>query len=184
MSLQNAIDCIKSGKVLLTNTDTIPGLSCDARNSEAIQRIVEIKNRQKEKLHFVVLVSSDMVLNKCIEEVPEMGWELIDCADTPLTIVFDGAKYVSPECIAEDGTLAIRYIKNGELKTLLDKLKMPIVSTSANISGQKNPTKLAEVNTDIQSKVDFIWQSETPSSGQASTIMKLKANGEFTFIRK
>jgi L-threonylcarbamoyladenylate synthase len=184
MSLTSAIECIKEGKVLLTNTDTIPGLSCDARNSEAVRKIIDIKQRSKDKLNFVVLVSNDRVLNQCIDEVSEIGWDLIDCADSPLTLIFEGAKNVAKECMGEDLTLAIRYIKNGELKQLLDRVQCPMVSTSANISGQPSPTKLQDVSEDIIKNVDLVWESKTTGTGTASTIMKLKANGEFTFIRK
>ncbi len=184
MSLTSAIDCIKQGKVLLTNTDTIPGLSCDARNSDAVKKIIEIKQRSKDKLNFVVLVSSDRVLNQCIDEVSEIGWDLIDCSDTPLTLIFEGAKNVAKECMGEDSTLAIRYIKDGELKLLLDKIQCPMVSTSANISGQESPKTLKDVSQDIIKNVDLVWESKTTGTGSASTIMKLKANGEFTFIRK
>jgi L-threonylcarbamoyladenylate synthase len=184
MSLSEAIDCIKQGKVLLTNTDTIAGLSCDARNIDAVNKIIDIKKRDKNKLNFVILVSSDRVLNQCIEEVSEIGWDLIDCADSPLTLIFEGAKNVAPQCMGVDKTLAIRYIKDGELKQLLDKVQCPLVSTSANISGKASPTNINSVDKEIKDKVDLIWESDTKGTGTASTIMKLKANGEFTFIRK
>lgn len=184
MSLSSAIECIKEGKVLLTNTDTIAGLSCDARNADAVKKIIDIKQRDKTKLNFVVLVSSDRVLNQCVDEVSEIGWDLIDYTETPLTIIFEGAKNVAPQCMGQDNTLAIRYIKDGELKELLDKVQCPIVSTSANISGQPSPTTLSSVDKRIVDKVDLVWESNTKGTGAASTIMKLKANGEFTFIRK
>lgn len=184
MSLSKAIQCIKEGKVLLTNTDTIAGLSCDARNVDAVKQIIEIKQRDKSKLNFVVLVSSDRVLNQCIDEVSDIGWDLMDFAETPLTIIFEGAKNVAPQCMGQDKTLAIRYIKDGELKQLLDKVQCPLVSTSANISGLPSPTDLASVDSQIVDKVDLVWQSDTKGTGTASTIMKLKANGEFTYIRK
>lgn len=169
---------------MLTNTDTIPGLSCDARNSEAVRKIIAIKKRASDKLNFVVLVSSDRILNQCIDDIPEIGWDLIDCATSPLTLIFDGAKSVASECMGEGNTLAIRYIKDGELKQLLDRVQCPMVSTSANISGQENPTVLSKVHDEVKKQVDLIWESKTEGSKQASTIMKLKANGEFTFIRK
>lgn len=184
MSLEKAIESINNGEVLLTNTDTVPGLSCKATNSLAIQKIISIKNRPSEKTNFIVLVSKDAHINKILTDVPEMAWDLMDMATTPLTLILDGAKNLAKECIAQDGSIAIRYIKNGPLKELIDKTNEAIVSTSANISGEKSPLKMQDVDSKISQEVDYIWNCDTQGTGAPSSIIKLKANGEFNIIRK
>lgn len=184
MNVEQAIICIKSGNVLLTNTDTVPGLSCDASNAEAVAKIIALKNRPSEKTNFIILVSNDAQINKILPDVPDMAWDLMDFATTPLTLILDGAKNLAGNCVAQDGSIAIRYIKNGPLKDLISRLNKPIVSTSANISGEKSPVKMEDVDPRISEAVDCIWDCDMQSTGQASSIIKLKANGEFNFIRK
>lgn len=182
-STKKAIEVLRSGGVIIYNTDTIPGLGCDATSETSAQKIMDIKNRPVNK-SFVVLVSSDRMLQNHVAEVPDLAWDLIDLAEKPTTIIYGKAKGLAKTVIADDGSVAIRMIKEGPLHQLIHNFGKPIVSTSANFSGEPSPIEISEIHPELTSKVDLIVDLPIKGTKQASAIIKLELNGEFKIIRK
>ena len=174
---------LNNGGVILYPSDTIPGIGCDATNEIAINKIFEIKNRPEQK-SLILLVSSEAMLQRYVEEVPDVAWDLIDYADKPTTIIYPKGKNLPQVCFAPDGSVAIRIVKNGYLNKLIQKLGKPLVSTSANLSGEPSPLKMEEISKSLVEKVDFIVNLPFESRSKASAIIKLEVNGVFKIIRK
>jgi len=144
-----ALEVLRSGGIILYPTDTIWGIGCDATNPAAVNRIYEIKQRQDAK-SMLVLMENPNLLNSYITEVPEIAWELIDVADTPLTIIYPGAKNLAANLLATDGSVGIRITNEAFTQQLIQRFRKPVVSTSANISGQKSPHNFAEISDEIK----------------------------------
>jgi len=183
-SLDTASKYIKEGGVILCPTDTIYGLSCDAKDLDAIERIREIKGRDQSK-SFIVLVNSDRLFNQCTAEIPEVAWDLIDNADSPLTLVVPASNFL-PEILRPNQMVAVRFVKGGFIGELLNKVNRPIVSTSANLSGQDSPKTFSDIHEKIKNEVDFVVDPEHDNSdrNKASKIILLKENGEVQILRK
>jgi L-threonylcarbamoyladenylate synthase len=180
---KEAVKILREGGVILYNTDTIPGLGCDPTNAEAVERIFEIKQRPENK-SLILLVSSDAMLQRFVEEVPEVAWDLVDFAEKPTTIIYPKGKNLASNVVAKDGSIGIRMIKSGPLQRLIHGFGKPLVSTSANLSGQPNPQTIAETHPEIVSKVDLVVDLPTEKTKKASSIIKIELNGEFKIIRK
>jgi len=182
-NINNCIEVLKSGGVILYPTDTVWGLGCDATNEEAVKKIFEIKQRSDAK-SLITLVSSDAMLQKYVEEVPDLAWDIIDLATKPTTIIYPKGKNLASNALASDGSIGIRMIKNEFCSQLVHKFNKPIISTSANISGETTPSRLTEVYEDIKSKCDFIVDSQFDNgNSQPSSILKIEINGEIKIIR-
>lgn len=183
-SLQLAAKTIKEGGVILSPTDTIYGLSADARNLAAIEQIREIKGRDESK-SFIVLVNSERLFNQCTGDIPEVAWDLIDNATSPLTLVLPASNYL-PELLRPNEMVAVRFVKEGYISELINKCNCPIVSTSANLSGQASPTTFAEISEIIKEKVDYVVPEiySDSTNTKASKILLLKSNGEIEILRK
>lgn len=183
-SLQTATDQIKNGGVILCPTDTIYGLSCDAKNEEALEKIRDIKGRDMGKA-FIALVNSERLFNQCTANVPAVAWDLIDHAESPLTLVLPASNYL-PELLRPNQMVAVRFVKSGYVNELIQKVNRPIVSTSANLSGNPSPQSFSEIDNAIKSKVDYVVPEVYDNSQQntASKILLLKENGEIEILRK
>jgi len=176
---------LKKGKLILFPSDTIWSLSCDATNKEAVDQLIQLKGRTKDK-SFIVLVNSDRMVNQCIKEIPEVAWDMMDMSESPLTLVLDGGQFVSPNVINNDNSLGIRMVKEGDIHQLLHKFNRPIVSTSANFSGKPTAKNFIEINEKLKKRVDYIYpfQQESKKNTAPSKIVRIKANGEVEIIRK
>ncbi len=183
--LKNALEVLKSGGIILYPTDTIWGLGCDACNSEAVDRIFEIKKRIDSK-SMIVLVNTDFMIERYIDDVPEIAYQLIEVAEKPLTIIYPNAKFVAENLIAEDKSLAIRVSNEKFSNNLIARFKRPIVSTSANISGEASPANFSKISKEIINSVDYIvkFRQEETTESRASEIIKFNTNGSFKIIRK
>lgn len=182
--IQKALDCVRNGGVLLYPTDTIWGLGCDPANDSAIQKICAIKQRDESK-HFIILVNSDAMLERYVEKVPEICYDLLDMAENPLTIVYPGGKNVSKKILAEDGSIAIRKTSNPFCSALIQQLKHGLVSTSANISGQPFSGKFSDIDSSILEKADYVVNlNHNDQPGKPSQIIKIGLKGELQIIRK
>lgn len=182
--IKNCIDVLHKGGLILYPTDTIWGIGCDATNEKAVENVFKLKRREGSK-NVIVLLDHEGKLLSYVQEVPETAWDLIEFSKRPLTIVYDGAKNLAANVIAEDGTAAIRITRDEFCKRLIEKFRKPIVSTSANISGQPVPARFENIDSVIQNGVDYVVnlrQSEKMDASP-STIIRLKRNGEFKFIR-
>jgi len=180
-----AVDVLKKGGTILYPTDTIWGLGCDATNAEAVAKIYEIKKRAESK-SLVTLVNDMDMIGRYIKEIPQIAIELLEVNDAPMTIIYPGAIGLAKNVVAEDGTVGIRIPNNEFCKQLIFRLHRPIVSTSANISGEPSPQSFKEIPEEIKNSVDLIIDKsmEEESTHKASQIIKISLNGEITVIRK
>lgn len=182
--MQNLIDTLKNGGTILYPTDTIWGIGCDATNPEAIEKIFEIKKREKTK-SVIILVESEKRLQDLVD-VPEMAWEIMDLSEKPVTIVYDNPRGLPAELLAEDGSIGIRLVKDSYLKKLIGKLNKPLVSTSANLSGQKSPMKYSDISPEIVNSVDAVAEEnhELVSQFSGSSVIRLWMDGRVKVLRE
>ena len=183
--INKALSILRNGGTILYPTDTIWGIGCDATNEKAVEKVYGIKQRQESK-SLIVLASDEGMLNRFIKDVPALAWDLMEVSDTPLTIIYDAPRGLAKNVVAEDGSVGVRLVKDDFCQQLIHKFGKPIVSTSANISGTPAPQCFDEISEEIKSKVDYIvnWRQDDISKTKASSIIKLKSNGEFTIVRK
>jgi L-threonylcarbamoyladenylate synthase len=181
----NAFKVLQEGGIILYPTDTIWGIGCDATNTEAIKKIFRLKQRDEAK-SMVILVDTENKLESYVQEVNPLAYDLIEYAENPLTLVMPGAKNLSPAVIAADGSVAIRVSNHEFCKQLIQRLRKPLVSTSANISGKPSPQYFSQIDQEIIDGVDYVVDLEQHSKEirNPSTIMKLAPDGRFEFIRK
>lgn len=183
-AIAQAIDVLNKGGVILYPTDTVWGLGCDATNSAAVKRIYEIKQRADSKA-MLCLVDAIGRVDYYFENVPEIAWDLWEVADKPLTLILPRARHIAPELIAADGTMGMRITKESVSNALCARLKRPLVSTSANISGQPTARCYADICEEIKQAVDFIVplrQNETENPAP-SGIIKVGDGGLINVIR-
>lgn len=183
--IKNAIEVMKQGGVILYPTDTVWGIGCDATNAEAVAKVYKIKKRDDSKA-LICLVDSDARLQRYVRNVPNVAWDILDIATKPTTIILDGAINLAPNLIAEDGSIALRITKEPFSHELCYRFQKPLVSTSANISGEPPAVNYNDISQELLDTVDYVCFSRrqehkphTPSS-----IIKLKEDGEVTIIRK
>ena len=182
--MEQIIQTLKSGGTILYPTDTIWGIGCDATNIDAIEKIFEIKKREKTK-SMIILVESEKRLQDLVD-VPEMAWEIMDLSEKPVTIIYDSPKGLPKELLAEDGSIGIRLVKNDFLKKLISKLNKPLVSTSANFSGEKSPMKFSDISHEIVDSVDFVVEEnqDKVSEYSGSSIIRVWSDGRIKVIRE
>lgn len=183
--IKKLLQILNAGGIILYPTDTIWGIGCDATNADAVKRIYDLKQRSDSK-SMLVLLDSDAKLNYYVEDVPDLAYDLIEMAEKPLTIIYDKARNVASNLLAEDGSLGIRITKEDFSKNLCFRFRKALVSTSANISGQPSPANFADISGEIKSGVDYIvnFRQTESRNPKPSSIMRLKANGEIKIIRE
>jgi L-threonylcarbamoyladenylate synthase len=183
--ITNALETLRKGGVILYPTDTIWGIGCDATNADAVKRVYEIKQREDTKSMLVLLENPNLILSY-IEEMPEVAWDLIEFAEKPTTIIYDKAKNLPINLIAEDGSIGIRITNEAFTQQLIQRFRKPLVSTSANVSGQPSPQNFDSISDEIKSKVDYIvkYRQEERANPQPSSIIKLGVSGLIQIIRK
>lgn len=180
-----AIDVLNRGGVILYPTDTIWGIGCDATNEEAVNKVYKIKERADSKA-LIVLLDSTAKLDRYVEEVPEIAYDLIEVSEKPLTVVYDKGKNMAKNLLSEDGSVAIRVTNELFSKTLCARFRRPIVSTSANISGEATAACFNQISPVIRERVDYIVnvrQSESETK-QSSSIIKISTGGVIKIIRE
>ena len=183
--IAKALKVVQDGGIILYPTDTIWGIGCDATNTEAIKKIFVLKQRDEAK-SMIILLDTDNKLESYIREVPAIAYELIEFAENPLTLVMPSAKNISPALISEDGSVGIRIAKHDFCQQLIHRLRKPLVSTSANISGRPSPQNFGEIGQEIIDGVDYVVDLEQHSmeKKKPSTIMRLQPDGRFEFLRR
>lgn len=184
--IRTACEVMARGGVILYPTDTIWGIGCDATNAEAVARVYQIKQRADSKA-MLVLVDQDAKVQQYVEHVPDVAWDLIDCADRPMTIIYDGARGLAHNLVADDGSIGIRITKEEFSRQLCYHFRRPIVSTSANVSGQPSPKCFADIDEALLQAVDYVCVSRRGGGGKAvkpSSIVRLHADSQVEIIRK
>ncbi len=191
--LNEALRVVRAGGTILYPTDTVWGLGCDATHAEAVRRIFEIKQREDSKS--LVLLASDLdMVARYVKEIPSIAIDLVEVNDAPMTIIYPGAVcsetgdkwHLAANVVAGDGSVGIRIPLMEWCRQLVFKLGRPIVSTSANVSGEPTPQRFSEIPQEIKDAVDFVVPPsvDTASTGRASQILKLGLRGEIEIIRK
>ena len=182
--IKQAVSVLRCGGVILYPTDTIWGIGCDATNEEAVQRVFDIKNRPQNK-SLISLVDSENRLTQYINIVPDVVWELIEASTEPMTIIYSGAKNLAPSVIAEDGSVAIRVTKEKVSQDICYMLGKPLVSTSANLSGEPSPKNFSEISEEIKRRVDYIvpLRQKEKMNPNPSRIIRIEPNGIFKILR-
>ncbi|MCH5221676.1 MAG: threonylcarbamoyl-AMP synthase [Muribaculaceae bacterium] len=188
--IRAAVDVLRNGGVILYPTDTVWGLGCDATNSLAVKKIFDIKKRSDAKA-LITLVGDIAQLERTVDAIPDVAYQLIEFSDRPLTIVYDRplpSARLAPELISDDGTIAVRLSHETFSAGLCKAFRKPLVSTSANISGAATPRVFSEISHEIIEAVDYVCLSrrnEMAVKGlKPSSIMRLSESGEFKIIRK
>ncbi|MDR1561837.1 MAG: threonylcarbamoyl-AMP synthase [Dysgonamonadaceae bacterium] len=178
-------EVLNSGGIIIYPTDTVWGVGCDATNEEAVARVYEIKRRQDKK-SMIVLVDSIELLDIYTDNTPEIARQIVEIAVEPLTIIYPHAKNLAQNLISEDGSIAIRVTKETFSQTLCRKFGKPVVSTSANFSGQPTPTCFNEINTDFMRLTDYVvnYRNTETDKRKASSIIGFTSNGSIKVIRK
>ena len=182
--IKAALGVLQKGGVILYPTDTIWGIGCDACNEEAVKRIYAIKNRVDTK-SMIVLMENVALLERYVEEVPEIAYDLIELSEKPMTIIYDGARGLAKNLIAEDGSIGIRITTEAFSSELIRRFKRPVVSTSANNSGKPSPNCFDEIDQEIIDAVDYVvkYRQDDTNKAVPSSIMKLGRGGEIKIIR-
>jgi len=183
--LKKACEALQKGGVILYPTDTIWGLGCDATREDAVKRIYEIKQRSDSK-SMLTLIDSSALLDRYVDQLPDIAQELIECSDKPLTIIYSGAKNLATNLIASDGTIGIRVTKEEFSQKLCRRFGKPIVSTSANFSGEPSPANFSEINREIFRLVDYVvnYRKDDMQKSKPSSIIRLENNGVIKIIRE
>lgn len=180
----NAFEVIKSGGIILYPTDTVWGIGCDATNSEAIKKIFELKKRAESK-SMIALVNGDRMLYQIFNEIPENAFQIWDLSEKPTTIILDNPRNIAKEIVAEDNSVGIRTVKEPFCYNLMERMKKPLVSTSANLSGSPTPTSFSEINPEIIKGVDYVVNlHQDRKMDKPSTIIKLTLDNRVTIIRR
>ena len=182
--IKAAVEVMRKGGVILYPTDTVWGIGCDATNAEAVARIYKIKRREESKA-MICLVDSDNRIQRYVRDVPEVAWDVMTLATKPTTVILDGADGLAPNLIAEDGSIAIRITHEEFSRELCYRMQRPIVSTSANISGEPAAQNYCDISEEIISAVDYVCKSRRNEHKphQPSSIIRLRKDGEVTIIR-
>ncbi|MEX0291084.1 MAG: L-threonylcarbamoyladenylate synthase [Flavobacteriaceae bacterium] len=184
VEIANCLSALSKGEIILYPTDTVWGIGCDATNPEAIEKIYALKKRPSSKA-LICLVADDFMLESYVEHVPDLAYDIMDLATKPTTIIYDNPKGVAKNLIADDNSLAIRVASDKFCRNLIKRFKKPIVSTSANIGGQKTPATYSEIEEDILKGVDYVVNLDRDKKTSASSaIIKLGNDGLVQVIRE
>lgn len=183
--IKKAVEVLRKGGVILYPTDTIWGIGCDATNAEAVKRVYEIKKRADSKA-LICLVDSESRLCRYVRNVADVTWDMIELSTKPLTVIFDNATGLAENLLAEDGSVGIRVTREEFSKELCYRFQKPIVSTSANISGEPTAMTFDEIDDEIKNAVDYVvrYNQRCKEKHMPSSIIKISASGEFTIIRE
>ncbi|MBO4671058.1 MAG: threonylcarbamoyl-AMP synthase [Bacteroidales bacterium] len=182
--IDEAVRVLKAGGVILYPTDTVWGLGCDATNAEAVAKVFAVKRRSEAKSLVVLACDLDMVALH-IREIPSIAIDLVEVNDAPMTIVYPGAQGLAANVVAEDGSVGIRIPHHEFCEALIRRFRRPIVSTSANVSGEPSPASFSEISQEIRDAVDWCAprKFEAGATGRPSQIIKLGLRGEVEIIR-
>lgn len=200
--IEEAVKVLREGGIILYPTDTVWGIGCDATNEKAVASVFEIKKRSEAKSLVVLASDLDMVA-RYIKVIPSIAIDLVEVNDAPMTIIYPGAQLLAPNVVAEDGSVGIRIpcvpededengrplppklVSGAFCREIARRLRKPLVSTSANISGEDTPLCFAEISEEIKAAADYVVPRafEEGATGRSSQIIKLGLGGEVSIIR-
>lgn len=183
--IDQCLQALNNGGIILYPTDTVWGIGCDATNEQAVEKIFTLKQRPQKKSMIILLADERDVLQYVAS--PDLRvFDYLRTVQKPTTVIYDGAVGLPDNLVAEDGTIAIRLVDDPFCKHLIKRLRKPLVSTSANIAGEPSPASFNDISPGIKSGVDYIVQyrqdDKTPVT--PSAIVKWNKNGSITVIRE
>ena len=183
--IREALKVMRAGGVILYPTDTVWGLGCDATNAKAVERIYKIKQRTDSK-SLIVLVNSIDMLTRYVDNIPAVALDVVELTETPLTVVYDKGRSLAAKVAAEDGSVGIRMCRDPFCDDLITALRKPLVSTSANISGEKAPAIFDEISEEIKEAVDYtcLYRQDDRSRVKPSSVISISANGAVKILRE
>ena len=183
--IKKMVEVLRKGGLILYPTDTVWGIGCDATNEEAVKKVFKLKRREDSK-SLIVLVDSVDRLAAYVDEVPDVAWDLAEVSDTPLTIIYPTGKNLAKNVMAEDGSVGIRVTNEEFSKALCYAFRKPIISTSANISGNPTPENFSQIEDEIKNGVDYVAEARRNEDEKKSpsSIIKFEKNGTFAVLRK
>ena len=183
--IKKALEVLKNGGIILYPTDTIWGIGCDATNNEAVKRVYEIKQREDSK-SMLVLMENPNRISSYVNDVPEIALDLLEVTNKPTTIIYSDAKNLANNLINSDGSIGIRITNEDFTQQLIQRFKKPIVSTSANISGDTPAQNFIEINQNIIDAVDYVveYRQDDMTKAQPSSIIKIEADWNVQIIRE
>lgn len=182
--VRNALKALRAGGVILYPTDTIWGLGCDATNAEAVRKVYAIKQRAENK-SLIVLVNSPGMLERYVDNPPEVALQLAELSESPLTVVYDKGRSLADGVAAADGSVGVRICTDPFCDELITGLRKPLVSTSANISGAVAPAIFDEISEELKGQVDYVclWKQDDRSRAKASSVIRVSGNGVVKILR-
>lgn len=182
--VHNAYEVIKNGGIILYPTDTVWGIGCDATNEEAVKKVYDLKQRDDSK-SMIVLMNGEKMMYNVFHQIPDVAWEILDLSERPTTLILDNPRNVAANIIAEDKTLGVRLVKEPFCFKLMERMKRPLVSTSANVSGNVTPKTFKEISPEIIKGVDYVVNLHRDKvCKNPSTIIKLSLDNQVKIIRK
>ena len=183
--IKKAVEFLSQGKVILYPTDTIWGIGCDATNSKAVNRVFRIKKR-REKKSLIVLLDSIEKIEQYVYSVPQLAYDLIRNYTSPLTIIYPKAKGLAKNVIGNDQSIAIRIATDEFCRKMIAAFNKPVVSTSANISGETAPLSFGKITEEVRKQVDYIvnYNQQAVRTTKPSTIIRIRQDGTFDVLRK
>jgi L-threonylcarbamoyladenylate synthase len=182
--VENCLEVLHRGGVILYPTDTIWGLGCDATNEEAVQKIYEIKKRPEAK-SLIVLLADERDVLRYVASLDLQVFDYLKEVNNPTTVIYEGAIGLAENVINPDGSIAIRVVNEPFCKHLIKRFRKPIVSTSANLSGAANPRTFAEIADGIKQAVDYTvaYRRDDINPARPSSIIKWRGDGNFDVLR-
>lgn len=184
IDIQNAVKVLREGGVILYPTDTIWGIGCDATNPEAVKKVYEIKKRDDSKA-LICLVDSDARIQRYVRNVPDVAWDILELATKPTTVILEGVNGLAENLMGEDNSVGFRITQEEFSKQICYKFQNPVVSTSANISGEPSAQTFKQISQEIIDAVDYVcsFRRGDNTKHQPSSIIRLKKNSEVQIIR-
>lgn len=182
--INKALEVVRNGGVILYPTDTVWGLGCDATQPEAVKKIYEIKKRGDKKSLIILLPEAKDIFTYTAGPPPDIV-DMLNRMERPTTVIYPQAVNLPDELIAEDGSIAIRVIREPFCKSLLKRLRRPLVSTSANISGFPTPQRFKDIDPLIRNQADYIvhYRQDEETPALPSQIIRILADGSMEVIR-
>lgn len=183
--VENCLQVLKAGGIILYPTDTVWGLGCDATNEQAVSKIFQLKQRPKNK-QFILLLAAERDLMQFITQPDFAVFDYLKTTDKPTTVIYDGAINVASNVIADDGSAAFRIVKEAFCKNLIKRFRKPLVSTSANLSDEPAPLIYHNISSFIRQGADYIvqYRRDDATICEPSSVIRWLGNGQVTVLRK
>lgn len=183
--IKESLIILKKGGIILYPTDTVWGLGCDATNPSSVEKIFKIKSRIGSK-SLIILVNGDQMLDRYVNDIPEISYELTGVSDDPLTIIYPDGKNLAEGVCSDDGSIGIRICRDDFCSELITRFRKPIVSTSANLSGKPSPGNFSEIEKSVIDLVDYVvkYRQNDRQKHSASPVIKIELNGTIKIIRQ